>query len=111
MARLLLVDDDRDLLDALSDWLTLQGHRVRAAGEAEAALDACPDFDPDLVLLDGVLPGLPGPELAAELESRGVRRIVFLSGLERDALPASATVLSKPVDLEALERTIRRLLR
>ncbi|HEY0839994.1 MAG TPA: response regulator [Vulgatibacter sp.] len=107
MTRVLLIDDDPELLDILAEWLTGRGHAVRTANEAKAALRTAEEFGPDLVLLDGVLRGATGQEVAHQLESSGAIRVVFLSGLPRDELPADRVVLQKPIDLDALDRIVR----
>lgn len=107
MTRVLLIDDDPELLEILGEWLSGRGHLVRASRDAEGAVEAVVEFAPDLVLLDGVLRGTTGQELAVELERRAPVRVVFLSGLPRDELPADRLVLQKPIDLDALERVLR----
>ena len=104
MARVLLIDDDADLREALGEWLAQHGHAVETVGAAAEAGAAARRFVPDVILLDGVLPDAPGTSVAGELSAAAP--VVFLSGLAREQLPPGARVLQKPVDLERLERTI-----
>lgn len=104
MARVLLVDDDADLREALGEWLRLHGHAVESVGAAREAAVAARRFAPDVILLDALLPDGPGTAVAGELSSSAP--VVFLSGLRREDLPRGALVLEKPLDLAALERTI-----
>lgn len=107
MTRVLLIDDDPELLDILAEWLSGRGHAVRTVSDAAAAVGAMEEFGPELVLLDGLLRGTTGQDVAKELESRGTLRVVFLSGLPRDELPADRMVLQKPIDLDDLDRIVR----
>jgi signal transduction histidine kinase len=68
--RLLLVDDNADVLDAMQALLELGGHSVTALGDPRAALALAADYTPDVALLDIGLPGLNGYELLAALRAR-----------------------------------------
>jgi CheY-like chemotaxis protein len=70
VCRVLLVDDNPDVLDALSTLLAMKGHEVTALPEPRAAL-ALPDaYAPEVALLDIGLPGMSGYELVAALKQR-----------------------------------------
>lgn len=107
MTRVLLIDDDPELLEILGEWLSGRGHVVRTTRDAARAVEAVKEFEPDLVLLDGVLRGTTGQEVAQELERHGPVRVVFLSGLPRDELPPDRLVLQKPIDLDDLDQVLR----
>lgn len=77
---ILIVDDNRDAADALSQLLQIMGHRVQTVYDGPAALESAAAFQPDTVLLDIGLPGLNGYEVAKRL-----RRI---PGLEHTQLVA-----------------------
>ncbi len=79
--RIMLVDDNTDMLDSLSELLALQGHEVHALSDPASALREAERLRPDLAILDIGLPGMDGYELAAEL-----RRRPHLSGLRLVAL-------------------------
>ncbi|WOB05954.1 ATP-binding protein [Piscinibacter gummiphilus] len=113
--RVLLVEDDRDAMAAMSELLRLMGHEVvtaRTRDEALAALDAQPV---DLALLDIGLPVHDGYAVATELRNRAGSRtlpLIALTGYGREADRARALAagfdahLSKPVDPDLLARTI-----
>jgi two-component system alkaline phosphatase synthesis response regulator PhoP len=61
MSRVLVVEDLRLIAEALQEALAQQGHRVRTAGDGAAALAAAHEWDPDLLILDLMLPP-PGPD-------------------------------------------------
>ena len=113
---ILVVDDNVDALDALSTLLEMDGHVVRSAASAEAALHLLPDFEPDVVLLDIGLPGMNGYELAREIRTRTSGRemlLVAISGYGDRASKQSSTYagidshLTKPVDFDALSAILQ----
>jgi CheY-like chemotaxis protein len=70
--RILIVDDNRDLVDASSIFLELEGHACRTASNGAQALEEAARFVPDIVIVDIVLPGMSGYEVA-RVESRTLR--------------------------------------
>ena len=81
MAKILVVDDDFDLSDALTDHLTLQGYIAERCGSGEDALQLLGNFHYDLILLDWTLPGISGEEVCRKFRQRGCQiPIVFLTG-------------------------------
>jgi signal transduction histidine kinase/CheY-like chemotaxis protein len=115
--RILLVDDEEEVRQALADMLTTQGHTVVLAGSGPDALGRLEeDSGFDLVVTDLVMPIMTGWELADAAKARqpGLRVGVITGwGDVPDATPATRLavdfVLSKPVTLEALDDAVRRL--
>ncbi len=115
MARVLIVDDDRDIRDLVELRLTRAGHEVLAAGDGPEALrlvDA--EGAPDLAVLDVSMPGMDGHELLGALRERpafaGVP-VVFLSAHadERDVAAGRALgagYVLKPFSAEELRRAV-----
>jgi signal transduction histidine kinase len=68
--RVLLVDDNADVLEAMRALLELSGHAVTALADPHAALELPDDYAPDVALLDIGLPGMNGYELLAALRAR-----------------------------------------
>jgi PAS domain S-box-containing protein len=68
--RILLVDDNLDLAELLSDELARAGHHVTVAHDGPGALEAAGRVAPDIVLLDIGLPGMDGYEVARRLRQR-----------------------------------------
>src|SRR5437870_5019566 len=62
MATMLVVDDDRKLIDMLRRTLAYEGYRVVTAVDGHEALDKARRHKPDLVVLDWMLPGMDGIE-------------------------------------------------
>ena len=86
--RVLLVDDNQDVLQGLRLLLEIGGHEVQAVADPASALRASDTFVPDLAILDLGLPGMDGYELASELRRRpgyGKTRLVALSGYGQQA--------------------------
>ena len=63
--RVLVVDDDLDTTESFRILFTLWGHHVETANDGPAALTAAAAFRPDVVLLDIMMPGMDGYEVAA----------------------------------------------
>lgn len=110
MSRILLIDDDRELLELLGEWLVDRGYSVRTLADGFRAREEALLFRPDVVLIDGRLVGITGTAIADQLRDVGQEGIIFLSGLPRDFFPSHLPVLQKPIDLEALELAIHELM-
>ncbi len=109
MAKILAVDDDPNILEALEDWLGLNGHTVRTCQDAHVALEALADR-PDLVISDQQMSSMDGLEFLAAVRKRmpGVPRIM-LTGVRDIEVAAKAIndgkvekFLMKPIDGDAL---------
>lgn len=109
--RVLVVDDSEDAADALAALLGLLGFEVRACYDGATALALAEEFAPDVCLLDLVMPGMDGLQVAARLRHRAKARALFLvattalGGLEdkaRTALAGFHAHLVKPVDAPTL---------
>jgi two-component system, OmpR family, phosphate regulon response regulator PhoB len=69
-ARILVVEDERDIAALVAYHLTKEGYRVRTAEGGTEALEAAASERPDLLILDLMLPGLSGYEVLGELRRR-----------------------------------------
>jgi DNA-binding response OmpR family regulator len=107
---LLVVDDDEDVAEALTDVLAAEGYRVRVARDGQQGLDALNGGYPDLVLLDVEMPVMNGPAMAYRMFLEDVGRenipIVLLAGVV-DLRTVAANVgtpyfLEKPYALDRL---------
>ena len=78
----LLVDDDRDMLEALETVLDETGATVRTAADGNAAVEVAGEFDPDLIVLDAMLPKRSGflvlEKLKGPAKKRGARPFVIM---------------------------------
>jgi diguanylate cyclase len=118
-ACILIVDDDRENRELLEIVLARDGFVTQSAASGEEALDAVGLRPPDLILLDVMMPGMDGYEVAQELKSKLATcniPIILLSALDgREArmrgLRAGANdVLGKPVNRAELCLRVRSLL-
>src|SRR5262249_55900188 len=111
MARILLVDDERDLLDVLRDILTKARHEVMCASGAREALMVYRAHQPDLVITDIFLPDDSGLNLILELTRTSGVKVIAISGGrgqgDRDFVECAEAfgawrVLNKPLRREQL---------
>ncbi len=108
--RILLVDDNADMLQALARLLELSGHEVVTARDGPTALEKARAFRPEVVLLDIGLPGMSGYDVAETIRREGMTDalLIAISGYTQDkdrAMSLRAGFdhhLGKPVDLDAL---------
>jgi CheY-like chemotaxis protein len=111
-ASVLVIDDDPDVREFIVASLDEQGYRVREASDGRKGLKAFKDERPDLVILDFVMPGLSGAEVARRmLREAPDQPILFVSGYSeteavRRAAP-NAPLLTKPFRAEALDKAVR----
>ncbi|GAA0578559.1 response regulator transcription factor [Paractinoplanes ferrugineus] len=117
-ARVLVVDDEPNISALLSATLRLVEFEVRVADSGHRALVAVAEFEPDLVVLDVMLPDLDGFDVAKRLRATGSRvPVLFLTA--RDAVEDRVSGLSagaddyvtKPFSLEEVVLRIRAILR
>ncbi len=117
MARLLIVDDEKGIRDALAQVFEYEGQEVRVAEDGPDALLVANTFQPDLVFLDVKMPGMDGLEVLARLgdESPG-SLVIMISGHGTIDTALEATrrgaydFLEKPLDTDRLLVTFRRAL-
>jgi len=112
-ARVLLIDDDADVRNALSRLLRSAGWSVTSYASAEAFLESGALDDFDCLVLDIRMPGVDGPELHAILRAHGsLLPVIYLSGycdirMSVEAMKLGATnVLEKPADADLLLQAI-----
>ena len=117
MTRILVVDDEPQLLRALATNLKARGYEVDQAATGEAALMLAASHHPDLVVLDLGLPGIDGLEVIAGLRGWSEVPIVVLSVRAREAdkvaaLDAGADdYVTKPFGMDELLARLRAALR
>ncbi len=109
--RILLVDDNRDIADALAALVEFEGHQARCAADGQEALLVAGSFLPELAFVDWTLPDMSGGELVGQLRlnpALSSTRYVLLSGhIDPDITARAAAAgfdkcLMKPVLLEDL---------
>jgi DNA-binding response OmpR family regulator len=79
--RILVVDDDMNVRDVVRRYLERAGYAVAVAGDGEAALRIIAEAEPDLVVLDLMLPGIDGLEVCRRIRGRSAVPVVMLTAL------------------------------
>jgi two-component system, OmpR family, response regulator len=117
-ARILVVDDEPNILELLATSLRFAGFDVQTAADGASALETARRFRPDLLVLDVMMPGLDGFDVLRSLRGSGDRTpVLFLTA--RDAPGDKVTGLTlggddyvtKPFSLEEVVARIRAVLR
>ena len=117
MTRILLVEDEIALSDPLSFLLEREGYEVEVAADGTSAVTAFDQRGADLVLLDLMLPGLPGTEVCRELRARSTVPIIMLTAKDSEidivvGLELGADdYVTKPYSTRELLARIRAVLR
>ncbi|MBI5200520.1 MAG: response regulator [Elusimicrobia bacterium] len=117
-ARLLIIDDEADLVEALAMRFSVSGFDVETAPDGPAGLESAHRRRPDVVLLDVAMPGMSGWDVCRRLksdpETKGTPVLIMtaamLRGSEEAARAAGADgVVKKPFDDRRLVETVRSL--
>lgn len=117
--RILLVDDEAIITRTLKLYLEGTGrYEVRAVNEGAAAVPTAREFRPDLILLDVVMPGVDGGDVAAEIKADAALKdtpIVFLTALvKKKEVNASGgdigghPFIAKPLEPEKIVEVIEK---
>ena len=116
--RVLVVDDEPNIVDVIAMALRFHGFAVESAGTGADALAAVTDFRPDLMVLDVMLPDMEGFEVARRLGAERARvPIIFLTARDatedkvRGLTSGGDDYVTKPFSLEELLARVRNVLR
>ena len=117
MARLLVVDDEKGIREALVQLFEYEGHDVRAAEDGPDALLTAESFHPDVIFLDVKMPGMDGMDVLARLRTECPGALVVMisgHGTIETAIDATRKgaydFLEKPLDTDLLLVTLGRAL-
>ena len=115
VARVLVIDDDDDVRQFIAASLQEYGHDVISAGNGQDGIAKFFEASPDLVILDFLMPGMSGADVAAHiLATKPDQPILFVSGYsETDAIrkvAPHADILAKPFRAAALDEAVREAL-
>src|SRR4051812_20214333 len=118
-ASILVVDDDPEIVTMLGTRLTKRGYKVTTAGDGNRAIEMAKREKPDVVLLDVMMPGKSGWEVARALKQDPVTqhvKIVMVSAIGEKTNEITAPIygadahVDKPFEFEKLEKVIADLL-
>lgn len=117
-ARLLLVEDDRDIAETLTDLLKSEGHEVETSHDGRQGLSMATEQHYDLLLLDVMLPGIDGFEICQAIRKQGFHGGILMltaRGLTDDRVRGLRTgaddYLVKPWEPKELLARVEALLR
>lgn len=115
--KILIVDDDANIADLISLYLTKECFQCEIAGDGETAIAKHKEFRPDLILLDIMLPGMDGYDVCREIRRQSATPIIMLSakgeifdkvlGLELGA----DDYMVKPFDTKEMVARVKSVLR
>jgi CheY-like chemotaxis protein len=115
--RILLVDDEADIVEACTAVLEFEGYSVSSVSDPRQALESARHDRPDLVVLDWVMPWLDGGAVLSQLRADGATSaipVLVISALSDAAARARAAhadgLLAKPFDADQLTETVAALL-
>ncbi|TML65489.1 MAG: response regulator transcription factor [Actinobacteria bacterium] len=116
--KILVVDDEPSIVDAVATALRYEGYAVEEAKTGREALSAVASFEPDLVVLDWMLPDIEGIEVGRRLRERGFKTaVLFLTAKDAtenkvEALRAGGDdYVTKPFSLAELVARAQAILR
>jgi two-component system, OmpR family, alkaline phosphatase synthesis response regulator PhoP len=119
-ASILVVDDDPEIVSMLSTRLTARGYKVSSAGDGHRALELAKRERPDIVLLDVMMPGKSGWEVARALKQDPVTqsiKIVMVTAIGAQVNEITSPLygadahVDKPFEFEKLEKVISGLMK
>jgi signal transduction histidine kinase len=119
-ASILMIDDERSDREITHIQLAQEGYHIRSASNGTDALRMIAEESPDLILLDVILPGRDGYEIAADIKKDPANRntpVILITALNdrearlRGLASGADDFLSKPIDGAELRARIRNLLR
>lgn len=114
MAKILIVDDEYLIIDMLTAFLGLMGHQAIGASSGRQTWDKLAYEEPDIILLDIMLPDDNGIEICRKLRANEATRTVpvimisaYAPPMTKQALEAGANgYLAKPIKLDALKSAL-----
>lgn len=113
---LLIIDDDADTRELLGEFVAHEGYRGRVAASGNEALIALDSLQPDLILLDAIMPGLDGFETCRRIKQHDATAhipVIFMTGLSetehvvKGLSAGGVDYVTKPLVLDELAARIR----
>lgn len=114
--KILVVDDEPEILKVVSQWLSKKGYDVITTGDVRRALDLATAADFDLVLLDLIMPQSTGLNTITKIHERKPKLPIVIMSVIEDTRVAVLAVqegvegyITKPIEFDKLEEMLNRL--
>jgi CheY-like chemotaxis protein len=106
-SRVLVVDDERLVREMLRDFLTAVGDEVCTAASGTEALEVLRTFQPDVIIVDMVMPGMSGTDVLDAVRRAGLTvPVILISGYVTTIPDGFFAFLRKPFDLRKLAEVV-----
>jgi len=113
MKKVLVVDDEVEVCDALKKFLSLKEYEVETALDGATALKRVKEFKPHIVLLDIIMPGMGGEDVLLRIRNLNPKIGIIMVTAVKDEKIAKRTIqlgaydyITKPINLHHLENVI-----
>lgn len=117
MAKILIIDDDENILDALSLVLTDEGYTIDSLADGNMVFDRIRKFSPNIILLDVLLSGMDGRDICRKLKADPKTKnipVIMISAhpsAGRSTMESGANAfLPKPFGIDELYKTVSKFL-
>lgn len=119
MSRILIVDDEPNIVLALEMLMKREGYEIRTVGDGEKAVEAAGAFRPDLILLDVMMPRMDGYEVCQRIRVDASLKDVFIVMLtakgreverEKGLALGADLYITKPFSTREVVRTVKEML-
>ena len=116
LKKILVLDDNQDILDIVQETLAYEQFDVRGTGEGEKVIPLIEEFEPDLVLLDYRVSGANGGEICKQIKSHpkfnDIPVIIFSAYINNESellAYGCDAIINKPFDLNELVEKVNAL--
>jgi len=114
--KVMIVDDERDIRDSVKQILEKEGYEVSQAISGDDCLKKIPKANPDLIIMDIMMPGTPIRKIVPKIKKAKVMffSIVNLSDVEKEELLSQSNVVGfihKPFDINKLKKGVEKALK
>ena len=113
MHKILVIEDDEELLNGLDMILSKEGYQVLKTSQGEMGLDIAVQENPNLIILDQSLPGISGLDVCQELRNKGIRIPIIIMSTKAETVdqttgsyPNADDYISKPFGSRELLRRV-----